>query len=79
LTPHSTPAEVRAAMYKIKGTTLGGMSAPLTPVPGKPVFTPCYYTMTIKNNQLLNLDGGKPTCLSATQANALLAGLSKAS
>jgi branched-chain amino acid transport system substrate-binding protein len=77
LTPTSTPAEVKQALYKANGTTLGGLSAPLPILPNKPVFTACYYGLTIKNGAYADLNGGKPDCLTAAQATALAASLKK--
>jgi branched-chain amino acid transport system substrate-binding protein len=77
LTPTSTPAEVKQALYKVNGTTLGGLSAPLPIMPDKPVFSPCYYGLTIKNGAYADLNGGKPACLTAAQAAALQASLKK--
>jgi branched-chain amino acid transport system substrate-binding protein len=78
LTPSSTPAEVKQALYKVSGTTMGGLSAPLPIVAGKPVFSTCYYGVAIKNGAYVDLNGGRPTCLSAAQAGALLAAMKKA-
>jgi branched-chain amino acid transport system substrate-binding protein len=75
LTPSSTPAQITAAMHKIKNETLGGLTAPLTVAAGKPVFSPCYYGVTIKNGAYTNLSGGKPLCLTAAQSAALLSAL----
>ena len=77
LTQRSTPAEVKAALYKTNGTTLGGLSAPLPITPGKPVFSPCYYGLTIKNGGYIDLNGGNPTCLTAAQAGSVKASLTK--
>jgi branched-chain amino acid transport system substrate-binding protein len=77
LTPSSTPAEVKQALYKITGTTLGGLSAPLPISADKPVFSPCYYGLTINNGAYADLDAGKPVCLTAAQAAALEASLNK--
>jgi branched-chain amino acid transport system substrate-binding protein len=77
LTPSSTPAEVKQALYKSTGTTLGGLSAPLPITAGKPVFSPCYYGLTIKNGAYADLNGGKPSCLTAAQAAGLQAALKK--
>jgi branched-chain amino acid transport system substrate-binding protein len=77
LTPTSTPAEVKQALYKISGTTLGGLSAPLPITPDKPVFSPCYYGLTIKNGAYADLSAGKPTCLTAAQAAGLQTALKK--
>jgi hypothetical protein len=41
------------------------------------VFTPCYYGLTIKNVGYADLNGGKPSCLTATQAAGLQAALKK--
>lgn len=77
LTPSSTPAQVKAAVYKANGTTLGGLTAPLPIVPGQPVITPCYYGGEMKNGTLGPLDGGMPLCLTKTQMTTLLTGLKK--
>ena len=77
LTPSSTPAEVKQALYKSKGTTLGGLSAPLPITAGEPVFSPCYYGLTIKSGAYDDLNDGKPMCLTAAQAAALEASLKK--
>jgi branched-chain amino acid transport system substrate-binding protein len=77
LTPSSTPAEVKQALYKIKGTTLGGLSAPLPITPERPVFSPCYYGLTIKNGAYADLNAGKATCLTTAQAAGLQAALKK--
>ncbi|MHB8736942.1 MAG: ABC transporter substrate-binding protein, partial [Terriglobales bacterium] len=75
LTPNSTPTEVKQALYKVKGDTLGGLSAPITVTPAKPVFSPCYYGVTIKNGAYADLNGGNPTCLTTAEATALMAAL----
>jgi branched-chain amino acid transport system substrate-binding protein len=77
LTPSSTPAQVKAAVYKANGTTLGGLTAPLPIIPGQPVITPCYYGAKIANDTLSPTGGGKPYCLTKTQTTALLTGLKK--
>lgn len=75
LTPSSTPAQVKQALYKVTGTTLGGLTAPLPIEPGKPVFSPCYYGSTLKSGAYAQLNGGKPVCLTAMQVKGLLAAL----
>jgi branched-chain amino acid transport system substrate-binding protein len=77
LTPSSTSAQVKAALDRIKGQTLGGLAPPLTVTPGKPVFVPCYYGVTIKSGAYADLQGGKPMCLTTTQSTALEAALKK--
>jgi branched-chain amino acid transport system substrate-binding protein len=78
LTPSSTPSQVKQALYGVNGTTLGGLSAPLPIANGKPVFSPCYYGVAIKNGAYVALNAGKPTCLTTAQTTALLAALKKA-
>jgi branched-chain amino acid transport system substrate-binding protein len=75
LTPTSTPAQVKQALYKVNGTTLGGLAPPLTITPGKPVFSACFFGSTLKSGGYASLNGGKPSCLTAPQVKALLAAL----
>lgn len=75
LTPKSTPAQVKQALYKINGTTLGGLAPPLTITHGKPVFSACFFSSTLKSGNYASLNGGKPSCLTATQVKALEAAL----
>jgi len=75
LTPSSTPAEVKAALYKIKGETLDSLAPPLTYTKGQPAFVPCYYGVAIKGGKFASLNSGKPTCLSTAQATGLQASL----
>ena len=75
LTPSSTPAQVKQALYKVNGTTLDGLAPPLTITAGKPVFTACYFGSTLKSGGYAPLNGGKPSCLTSAQATALAAAL----
>jgi branched-chain amino acid transport system substrate-binding protein len=75
LTPTSTPAQVKQALYKVNGTTLGGLAPPLTITPGKPVFSACFFGSTLKSGGYASLNGGKPSCLTAPQVKALLTAL----
>jgi branched-chain amino acid transport system substrate-binding protein len=75
LTPTSTPADVKKALYSLKNETLGGLVSPLTFTPGKPAFTPCWFTGQIEGGKFTSLAGDKPTCLPAAQAAALLKSL----
>jgi branched-chain amino acid transport system substrate-binding protein len=77
LTPSATPAEVKAAIYRASGTTLGALTAPLPLVPGQPVVSACNFDVTITHSKLTNLYGGKPSCLTKAQLTALLAGLKR--
>jgi branched-chain amino acid transport system substrate-binding protein len=71
LTPDSKPADVAAAMYKLQGETLDGLSGPLTYVKGKPFVPACYWTTTINGGELVSGNSGKPTCLTAAQLKGL--------
>ena len=75
ITPSSTGADVKKGLYALKNETLGGLSGPLNFTPGKPAFVPCYFTEQLKAGKLVSLDGNKATCLTATQAAALLKAL----
>jgi branched-chain amino acid transport system substrate-binding protein len=71
LTPDSTPADVKKALYSLKNETLGGLTAPLTFTPGKSTITPCWFTERIESGEFDSLNADKPTCLTAPQAAAL--------
>jgi branched-chain amino acid transport system substrate-binding protein len=58
-----TPAQVLNGIYTLKGTTLDGLSAPITFHRGKPASNPCFYEMGIKNAKFVTLGGGKPFCV----------------
>jgi branched-chain amino acid transport system substrate-binding protein len=75
LGPASTPKDVMQALYGLKNETLGGLSGPLNFTPGKPAFTPCWFTAQIKGQQLASLNANKPTCLTAAQGKQLQAAL----
>jgi branched-chain amino acid transport system substrate-binding protein len=58
-----TAAQILAGLYAVPhGTTLGGLSAPLTFKKGQPNLNPCYFTMSIKNAKFVQTNGGKVTC-----------------
>jgi branched-chain amino acid transport system substrate-binding protein len=75
LTPTSTSADIKKALYSLKSETLGGLAPPLTFTPGKPAFTPCYFGGTIKSGQLNSLNNGQALCLNQTQTVALATAL----
>jgi branched-chain amino acid transport system substrate-binding protein len=75
LTPQSTGADVKKGLYALRGETLGGLSAPLTFTPGKPTFTPCYFTVQLKNGAFVSLNGNRPSCLPAPVTKSLLTAL----
>lgn len=77
LTPSSASADIRKGLYALKNETLDGLAPPLNFAPGKPAFSPCYFSTTIKGGKLVSLNNGKPSCLSAAQATVLAAALKK--
>jgi branched-chain amino acid transport system substrate-binding protein len=70
LTPSSTPADVKQALYKLHNETLGGISPPLNYTPGKPTFVGGYFTQKISGGKFVSLNGNKPTALTPAQAKA---------
>ena len=58
-----TSAQILRGLYSLKGTTLGGLAAPITFHKGKPASNPCFYEMGIKNAKFVTLGGGKPFCV----------------
>jgi branched-chain amino acid transport system substrate-binding protein len=75
LTPSSTPADVKKGLYALKAETLGGLAPPLTYTPGKPYFTPCWFSSKIQGGTMVSLNNNKPVCLPADQAAALVTAL----
>lgn len=73
LTPSSTPADVKQAMYKLHNETLGGVAPPLNFTPGKPAIITCSFNLQISNHQFQSLNGGKPVCLNAAESAAVAA------
>jgi branched-chain amino acid transport system substrate-binding protein len=60
-----TAAEVKAGIYALpKGTTLGGLTPPLSFVKGQPYSSPCFFLYKVSNGKFEGLDGLKPVCLS---------------
>lgn len=64
-----TAAQVAAALYGLKGSTLGGLLPnPIAWVQGKPAgftYGPCYFVEEVKGGKLLAPDGLTPQCPSA--------------
>jgi branched-chain amino acid transport system substrate-binding protein len=75
LTPASTPAALKKALYSLKADTLGGLAPPLTYTPGKPFFTPCWFTGQISGSTLASTNSDKPVCLPAAQTAAVVKAL----
>jgi branched-chain amino acid transport system substrate-binding protein len=61
---HPTAAQMRAGFYAMpKGTTLGGLSSPLTFKKGKTFNNACYFLMGIKHQKFVSLNGSKDFCV----------------
>ena len=63
LSAKPTSAQILNGIYTLKGTTLDGLSAPITFHKGQPASNPCFYEMGIKNKKFVTLGGGKPFCV----------------
>jgi hypothetical protein len=64
ISAHPTAAQIIRGLYALpKGTTLDGLSPPLTFVKGKDASNACSYEMGIKNAKFVELGGGKPFCV----------------
>jgi branched-chain amino acid transport system substrate-binding protein len=70
LTPSSTPAELKQALYKLHNETLGGIAPQLNFTAGKPTFIPCFFSMKISGGKFVSQNVNKPVCLTATQSKA---------
>jgi branched-chain amino acid transport system substrate-binding protein len=75
ITPSSTAADVKKGLYALKNETLGGLAPPLNFTAGKPAFVPCYFTAAMKGGKFVSLNNDQPTCLTATQTQALIKAL----
>jgi branched-chain amino acid transport system substrate-binding protein len=78
LTPSSTPAQLKDAMYELKDETLGGLTGPLNYTPGKPAIPACYWTVNVKDGEFANPQGASPTCPPADMVNGLASALAQA-
>ena len=77
LTPSSTPADLKKGLYTFKDETVGGLTPPLTYLPGKPALTTCYFVTKVSGGQFTAPQGGTPTCVPTTKVPALLAALER--
>ncbi len=57
-----TTADIYKGLYSLKGTTLEGLSAPITFHKGATASNPCFFEMGIKNAKFVTLNGGKYFC-----------------
>jgi branched-chain amino acid transport system substrate-binding protein len=61
---HPTSAELEAGFYAMpKGTTLGGLSAPLSFKKGVKHDNSCFFLMGIKQQKFVSLNNSKPVCV----------------
>ncbi len=58
-----TTADIYKGLYALKGTTLKGLSAPITFHKGGTASNPCFFEMGIKNAKFVTLNGGKYFCV----------------
>jgi branched-chain amino acid transport system substrate-binding protein len=59
-----TAAQITKGLYALpKGTTIDGLSPPISFTKGKPASNSCFYEMGIKNAKFVELGGGKPFCV----------------
>ena len=72
-----TPASVKAALYTLKGETLGGIAPPLTFTPGQPALVNCYFEMGQSNGQFTTPNGLSTSCAPDALVNAIVASLPK--
>jgi branched-chain amino acid transport system substrate-binding protein len=70
--PDSTGADVKKGLYTLKEETLGGLTVPLTFTPGQPTFSPCYFTVELKDGEFVSTNDNKPSCLSEPLVAAVL-------
>ena len=63
LTASPTSAEFFQGLWSIKNDNLGSLAPPLTFTQGKPATpSPCYWLMTIKNGQFVDVNNGSYQC-----------------
>lgn len=70
LTPSSTPADLKAALYSLKNETLDGLSGPLNYVKDKPSFPACYFVVGVANGAFTTPKGTQAICPSSAQVTA---------
>jgi branched-chain amino acid transport system substrate-binding protein len=64
-----TAVQITNGLYALpKGTTLNGLSPPISFFKGKTASNGCFYQMGIKDKKFVELGGGKPFCVSKSLA-----------
>lgn len=71
LTPTSDPAKVKAGLYALKGTTLGGLSPELNFVKNKVTLVPCWFDVQIEHGRETTPAGSKAQCVPASKVAPL--------
>jgi branched-chain amino acid transport system substrate-binding protein len=66
LTPTSTPADVRNALYQIHSETLGGIAPPPTYTTGQGTHVDCCWTGAVQSGKI-SLVSNKPQCIPPAQ------------
>jgi branched-chain amino acid transport system substrate-binding protein len=60
-----TAAKLKAGLYALKGTTLDGLSSPITYTKGKPTPLNCWFYYGIQNGKFISPYGTTPDCAPA--------------
>lgn len=68
----SSPAKVKAGLYALKGTTLGGLSPKLNFVKGKVTSVPCWFVVQIENKKETTPAGVQPQCVPGSKVAAVV-------
>ncbi len=71
LSPTSTSAEIKDALYSLKEETLDGLAPPLSFAKGKPGFPLCYFPAELKDGAFTSLNGGKAQCVDQETAGMI--------
>jgi branched-chain amino acid transport system substrate-binding protein len=72
LTPTSTSADVKNALYSLKNETLDGLAPPLNFVRGKANPVNCWFVATVTDKKLVTDNAGNAECVPASNNTALL-------
>ena len=73
-----TPDSIKAALYTLKGETLGGLAPPLTFTQGQPALVNCYFVFGESGGQFTTPNGeSSSTCAPDALVNAIVSSLPK--
>jgi len=62
-----TPKKILNGLYALRGSTLGGITPPLTFHRGKPTTIACWFYMSVKDHKFTMPYGQRPTCKSGSR------------